>query len=304
MDNKKKTYINSVNLNADTDFPYLVLDVVNEHSYPRNPGFQVMHWHEDLQFIYVKHGKIKLITLDGSAVATAGEAVFINKNVVHQIQQIEDCQYNSFIFPDYFLGFYMGGPARAFVDSVAGKEQLPFFYFEPGVDWNKRVLSMLQKLSALEKEKTEFYVYEVLVLLSEIWLLICKNISMPLERKKSVTEVRMQIFLNYIQQHYSEDLSLADLAKSANVSKSECLRCFKQSMGTTPYKYLMEYRMSQAAVLLKRTDDTIESIANKVGFGQASNFGKFFREKTGLSPKEYRKQGVDGLFAAKRREDE
>ena len=198
----------------------------------------------------------------------------------------------------------MGGPARAFVDSVAGKEQLPFFYFEPGVDWNKRVLSMLQKLSALEKEKTEFYVYEVLVLLSEIWLLICKNISMPLERKKSVTEVRMQIFLNHIEQHYSEDLSLADLAKSANVSKSECLRCFKQSMGTTPYKYLMEYRMSQAAALLKRTDDTIESIANKVGFGQASNFGKFFREKTGLSPKEYRKQGVDGLFAAKRREDE
>ena len=304
MDNKKKTYINSINLNANTDFPYLVLDVVNEHSYPKNPGFQVMHWHEDLQFIYVKHGTIKLITLDGSAVAAAGEAVFINKNVVHQIQQIEDCQYNSFIFPDYFLGFYMGGPARAFVDSVAGKEQLPFFYFEPGVDWNKRVLSMLQKLSALEKEKTEFYVYEVLVLLSEIWLLICKNISMPLERKKSVTEVRMQIFLNYIQQHYSEDLSLADLAKSANVSKSECLRCFKQSMGTTPYKYLMEYRMSQAAALLKRTDDTIESIANKVGFGQASNFGKFFREKTGLSPKEYRKQGVDGLFAAKRREDE
>lgn len=304
MDNKKKTYINSINLNANTDFPYLVLDVVNEHSYPKNPGFQVMHWHEDLQFIYVKHGTIKLITLDGSAVAAAGEAVFINKNVVHQIQQIEDCQYNSFIFPDYFLGFYMGGPARAFVDSVAGKEQLPFFYFEPGVDWNKRVLSMLQKLSALEKEKTEFYVYEVLVLLSEIWLLICKNISMPLERKKSVTEVRMQIFLNHIEQHYSEDLSLADLAKSANVSKSECLRCFKQSMGTTPYKYLMEYRMSQAAALLKRTDDTIESIANKVGFGQASNFGKFFREKTGLSPKEYRNQGVDGLFAAKRREDE
>lgn len=95
MDNKKKTYINSINLNANTDFPYLVLDVVNEHSYPKNPGFQVMHWHEDLQFIYVKHGTIKLITLDGSAVAAAGEAVFINKNVVHQIQQIEDCQYTA-----------------------------------------------------------------------------------------------------------------------------------------------------------------------------------------------------------------
>lgn len=290
MNMEKDGYINSINLNANTDFPYLVLDVINEHSYPRNPGFHVMHWHEDLQFIYVKRGKIKLITLGDSAITAAGEAVFINKNVVHQIQQIEDCQYNSFIFPDYFLGFYMGGPARAFVDNIAGKEQMPFFHFEPGTGWNESVLSALQKLDKLEKEKTEFYVYEVLLLLSEIWLLICKNISMPMERKKSVTEIRMQTFLKHIEQHYSEDLSLADLAESANVSKSECLRCFKQSMGTTPYKYLIEYRLLQAAALLKSTDDTIECIANYVGFQQISHFGKCFKDKTGLSPREYRKQ--------------
>lgn len=52
MKNERNNYINSVNLNADSDFPYLVLDVVGDQSYPRNPGFQVMHWHEDLQFIY------------------------------------------------------------------------------------------------------------------------------------------------------------------------------------------------------------------------------------------------------------
>lgn len=46
-------YINSVNLNQNTDFPYLVLNVINGNSYPKNPGFRVMHWHEDIQFIYV-----------------------------------------------------------------------------------------------------------------------------------------------------------------------------------------------------------------------------------------------------------
>ena len=45
---EQRLYINSVNLNQNTDFPYLVLDVVNDNSYPLNPGFQVMHWHEDL----------------------------------------------------------------------------------------------------------------------------------------------------------------------------------------------------------------------------------------------------------------
>lgn len=291
MDRKREAYINSVNFRGDTDFPYLVLEVVNARSYPPNPGFQVMHWHEELQFLYVKRGRVRLVTLDGSTSAAAGEAIFINKNVVHQIQQVEECRYNSFLFPDYFLGFYVGGPARALVDSIAGKEQLPFVRFEPGTGWNREVLSALRRLSELEGEKTEFYTYEVLVRLSEIWLLLCKNISLPVERKKSAVEVRMQKFLHHIERHYGEELSLEDLAKSAHVSKSECLRCFRQSMGTTPYQYLMEYRLSQAAALLKRTDDPIEWIANQVGFGQASSFGKYFHRKTGLSPREYRTYG-------------
>lgn len=43
MGNAQSNYINSVNLNAKSNFPYLVLDVINDQSYPRNPGFQVMH---------------------------------------------------------------------------------------------------------------------------------------------------------------------------------------------------------------------------------------------------------------------
>ena len=57
------SYLNSVNLKQDSDFPYLVLEVINDESYPRNPGFQVMHWHEDLQFIYVLEGEIEVVTL-------------------------------------------------------------------------------------------------------------------------------------------------------------------------------------------------------------------------------------------------
>ncbi len=54
-------YINSININAEWIFHYLVLHVVDDQSYPRNPGFQVMHWHEDLQFIYVLDGTIEIM---------------------------------------------------------------------------------------------------------------------------------------------------------------------------------------------------------------------------------------------------
>ena len=72
MKNERNNCINSVNLNADSDFPYLVLDVVGDQSYPRNPGFQVMHWHEDLQFIYVLDGEIEIKTLDTSVQVNKG----------------------------------------------------------------------------------------------------------------------------------------------------------------------------------------------------------------------------------------
>lgn len=66
MDFDREQYINSVNLNIDTNFPYLVLDVINDNAFPRNPGFHVMHWHEDLQFILVLDGTIEVQTLDTS----------------------------------------------------------------------------------------------------------------------------------------------------------------------------------------------------------------------------------------------
>ena len=288
MENKKENYINSVNLNINTDFPYLVLDVINDKSYPRNPGFQVMHWHEDLQFIYVLSGAIEVKTLDNSFQITAGQGVFINKNVVHFVKRVGECHYNSFIFPAHFLEFSFDSPAKAFVDSVTEIEQFQIFPFTRNTEWGEKALSMLQQLSELERNKTEFYVYEVLVLLVSLWLVIRKNITLPPDRQENIMNIRMQKFLHYIEQHYPEDLTLEDLAASANVSKTECLRCFKLSLQTTPYKYLVEYRLSKAALLLKRTDEPIGNIVSSVGFHQLSHFGKCFKEKTGYSPREYR----------------
>ena len=283
-------YINSVNLNQNTDFPYLVLNVYNGNSYPRNPGFRVMHWHEDIQFIYVLDGEIEVVTLESRTALHKGEGFFINKNVVHLVDKVDTCHYNSFIFPDYFLRFYVGSPADKMVGQIIGKDDFPFFQIADASE-NQSVLQALKKLSSLEQNKTALYPYEVLSALSVLWLEFCRIV--PVTKKESIKKNsqipgRMAIFLQYIELHYKEDVSLDMLARSANVSKSECLRCFKTTLQTTPYKYLMEYRLSRAADLLKNTDLLIETIASEVGFSHVSHFGKCFREKTGLSPREYR----------------
>ena len=273
----------------NTDFPYLVLDVVNQKSFPQNPGFQVMHWHEDFQFIYVIDGKIKFLTLNKRIEVSASQGIFINKNILHQVKEFTSCHYNSFVFPDYFLKFYFGSPAGVFVDSISENEDLEFYHFTGQNEWENTVLNLLQKLTEMEEKKTEFYPYEILLILSSLWLTFRKNILLPPQQQENIVSIRMQKFLNYIANHYAEDISLESLAKSGNVGKSECLRCFKASLQTTPYKYLMEYRLSKAADLLKTTDLPIGVISENVGFHQVSHFGKCFKEKTGYSPKDYRK---------------
>lgn len=291
MKNAQNDFINSVNLNAGSDFPYLVLDVVNDQSYPRNPGFQVMHWHEDLQFIYVLDGEIEVKTLAASVRISKGCGVFINKNVIHLInKKTYSCHYKSFIFPDYFLKFYLGGPGAAFVERISGSDDLPVCCFFKEEDWCKSILSKLSRLAELESRKDEFYAYEALCILSAIWLEVCRNIQASSDKADNAVGVRMQKFLQYISEHYAENISLDRLAKSANVSKSECLRCFKASIQTTPYKYLTEYRLSKAVELLKNSDEPIGAVADRVGFRQTSHFGKRFKEKTGLSPRDYRKK--------------
>lgn len=288
---KSVNYINSVNLNQNTNFPYLVLNVINGNSYPRNPGFRVMHWHEDIQFIYVLEGNIEVVTLESRTPLHKGEGFFINKNVVHLVDKVDACHYNSFIFPDYFLRFYIGSPADELVGHIIGKEELPVFHITDAKE-NLSVVQTLKILSSLEQNKTVLYPYEVLSSLSNLWLEFCRVVNITEQKshkKNSLISNRMAIFLQYIELHYSEELSLEILAKSANVSKSECLRCFKTSLQTTPYKYLMEYRLSKAAGMLKNTNELIENIAVSVGFTHISHFGKCFRKKAGVSPSEYRK---------------
>ena len=99
MEKGQQNYINSINLNTDADFPYLVLEVVNGHSYPLNPGFRVMHWHEDVQFIYVLEGTVHVQTLNNEVELQSSEGIFINRNVVHLVKQTNNCHYMSFVFP-------------------------------------------------------------------------------------------------------------------------------------------------------------------------------------------------------------
>ena len=287
---RESQYINFVNINNKTNFPYFVMDEQMKQVIPEKIRFHIMHYHDDFQFNYVLQGKLHLNTLTDTIAIEAGQGLFINKQVLHQLQPEAGARYITIRFEQHLVEFYQGGPAGKYIKSLAESGSLPFYHFSSSYPWEQQTLGMLQQLIALEQDKSSVYEYEVLTLLSCIWLAMLKNITVAAAPKESRDAERMAVFLAYIEKHYAEDIALEELAASANVSKSECLRSFRKTMQITPYRYLLEYRLAQADYLLTETDLPIGEIALRVGFNQISYFGKCFKAKTGLNPREYRKE--------------
>ncbi|HJC72304.1 MAG TPA: AraC family transcriptional regulator, partial [Candidatus Ruthenibacterium merdavium] len=103
------------------------------------------------------------------------------------------------------------------------------------------------------------------------------------------TQIRMQQMVQYIQKHFSEMISLEDLAASANISRSEAGRCFQKYYADTPMSYLIRYRLQQAQRLLLTSTLSVKEISCKCGFSDSSYFVKVFRKHMEQTPSEYRK---------------
>lgn len=95
--------------------------------------------------------------------------------------------------------------------------------------------------------------------------------------------------LDYIDAHLDRDIKLADLSQLLDTSQFHFSRLFKQSVGLSPYQYLMQQRIERAKQLLKHTDRLIMEIALDCGFNSHSQLSKQFRQLTGTTPKAYRK---------------
>ena len=102
----------------------------------------------------------------------------------------------------------------------------------------------------------------------------------PIERQ------RLGGVIDYIEAHLMEDLSLADLALEAGLSKFHFARLFKETIGLTPHKYLLNRRIKRASQFLKQ-GEAIAQVAYLFGFTDQSHFTRVFKQIQGMTPKTF-----------------
>jgi AraC family transcriptional regulator len=112
----------------------------------------------------------------------------------------------------------------------------------------------------------------------------------PLQAEtRGLTQRKLQQAIAYIQDHLTENLSLTAIAHELDMSQYYFARLFKQSMGVSPYQYVMRQRMERAQYLLRTTSLSISAIAQQIGFSNQNQLTIQFRKFTGTTPSSFRK---------------
>lgn len=109
------------------------------------------------------------------------------------------------------------------------------------------------------------------------------------EHQKDAHSQDIAAALSYIQEHFSQSITIDDMIRDIPISKYHFIRLFRREMGVTPYSYLTNYRINRSKILLRSTQKTIADIAEACGFLDTSNFITQFKKHTGVRPTHYRK---------------
>jgi AraC family transcriptional regulator len=103
-----------------------------------------------------------------------------------------------------------------------------------------------------------------------------------------LSDGKLLLVTDYINDNIATEIKLSDLANLAGISQYHFSRLFKKSLGISPNKYLIKQRIEKAKSLLKNPQLSVTEIALSCGFNSHSHFGKYFRQFTGFTPKQYR----------------
>ncbi len=259
------------------------------------------HWHEELEAVVVAEGETFVTIGTHTYVIRAGDGFFVNSGVLHscQLRGRTACIFHSLVFHPRLIGgslesvFY-----QRYVLPITENRGWEGLHLSSSIPWQMDILSCIENTWQACVHETSHYELTARSFLSEMLALLCDHSNQePVcpDPKLARNAYRIKQMLQYIHEHFGEELTAADIAASASLSESECLRCFRAVIDTTPIRYLREYRVEQAAELLSAGREPICSIAARCGFSDVSYFTKTFREQKGCTPGIYRQKCGNSL---------
>ena len=284
MDEQKTTEISI----DEMDPTFLFIWKGTRHKGNEESGYRS---HDFLELAYVLSGEGKYRINDKIYPVKEGDLIMINPGVKHQALLCPEADTPA---TEFFVGFSnirISGCRENHMPLPGGE-----CIIHTSGELSQRLLKLCTSMEAENAVRRQGRYFMLKSYLIQLLLLVIREQCEPMERPRgyafesaSKKYVAEQV-VTYIEDHYSENISLDQIAENMYLSPFYISRIFKGETGNTPIRHLINLRLEKARELLEGGyQGSIQEVAALVGYDDAYHFSKLFKKRYGISPSQARK---------------
>lgn len=257
------------------------------------------HWHEEIEIIYVKSGSCKVGLNNTQFNLETGDILLIGSGDVHYFLPRLDNSQKFFIQfgLSMFNDFSTVKNDRRFITPLLSNTHQLSKKSQESTSINplihRKLEEQIVKIIDESNKKQEGYQLVLKARLFDIVAILLRNIpqreySLKEKNKQNEQLERLKSVFEYVEKHYTDDISLDRVADIANYSVYYFARFFKEATGMTFGQYLDHFKIGKAEwLLINERDKSITEISFEAGFNSIKTFYRVFKKIKGCSPKEF-----------------
>lgn len=272
--------------------PLAVLRATDHTPFPR-------HRHEFWEIVIVTRGTGTMLFESRALPIRVGDVFVIARDQNHAYEETHSLDVVNIVFDPHYIGSmhplledWMSRHALFAVGPRWKPGESPGECLHLGSTEYARCLDLVQRMEGeLEHEGEEARVagFAYFLLLVTMLRRHCK----PWAPTGSAAPVaRISRAIEYIDQNFSERITLDEMASRCHVSRRHFFRLFEQAVGVAPMEYLKKVRLQKAAEMLVTTDLNITEIAYACGFNDSNYFSSLYHKEFGMPPSQFKREGV------------
>ena len=269
------------------DDPFSIYHIKNE-----GRSFQIpVHWHDELEIIYVKRGFLTVSISGENYIGTPGDAFVVSPGNLHFMgSQTGNVDYFTFLFPLKYISFRTDDILD---DKLLEPLNSGHLIINPEIeDTVKEQCEQLVEIYGAKKEESQSKItaqIKTKIILLQFILELWKR-GFIVENDTSGKNTVEKEMVSYIQQNFTGKILLKEFGEQFHLSEKYISRYFKEHFHITLSQYITHLRLEHAKQLLQDTDIPVTEIAMQSGYQNVSYFIRSFKKAYGVSPLKYRKK--------------
>jgi|DewCreStandDraft_1066081.scaffolds.fasta_scaffold00231_10 AraC-like DNA-binding protein len=245
------------------------------------------HFHDHYEIYYLLSGERYYFIRNKTYHVKKGDLVLIGKQTLHKTADTGLHDHERILVS--FNSDYLQSPSleKNLTSAFLGEVHL----LHLNVQQQTYIEKLLFELEREQKQQSEHHAIFVHSLLQQLLITVHRISARAQDVFEFVSPTHQKIseMADYINQHYSQSLTLSEVSTAFHMSTSYTSRMFKQVTGFSYIEYVNSVRVKEAQRRLRETKHKVIRISEEVGFESVAHFGRVFKQISGLSPMEYRR---------------